>query len=122
MSPLLIRVGTVSETLPEGVRQVYVFGGFARHLRHMLEYMLTQRHIIFFVFSTLGRNSSVGIATHYELDDPGIESRWGRDFSHLSGPALGVKPASCKIGTAYLSQGSSSRGVGLTTQPISRRG
>ena len=31
----------------------------------------------------------VGIATGYGLDDPGIESRWGRDFSHQSRPALG---------------------------------
>jgi hypothetical protein len=32
--------------------------------------------------------SSVGIATGYGLDDPGIESRWRRDFSHRSRPAL----------------------------------
>jgi hypothetical protein len=37
----------------------------------------------------MGRNSSVGIATRYELDSPGIESRWGRDFQHPSRPALG---------------------------------
>jgi hypothetical protein len=36
-----------------------------------------------------GRDSSVGIATHYGLDGPGIESRWGRDFSQPSRPALG---------------------------------
>ena len=33
--------------------------------------------------------SSVSIATGYGLDGPGIESRWGRDFPHLSRPALG---------------------------------
>jgi hypothetical protein len=33
--------------------------------------------------------SSVGIATGYGLDCPGIESRWRRDFPHLSRPALG---------------------------------
>jgi len=33
--------------------------------------------------------SSVGIAIGYGLDGPGIESRWGRDFPHLSRPALG---------------------------------
>jgi len=33
--------------------------------------------------------SSVGIATGYGLDGPGIESRWGRDFPHLSRPTLG---------------------------------
>jgi hypothetical protein len=37
----------------------------------------------------MGRDSVVGIATRYELDGPGIESRWGRDFQHPSGPALG---------------------------------
>jgi hypothetical protein len=35
-----------------------------------------------------GPGSSVGIATGYGLDDPGIESRWGRDFLHRSRPAL----------------------------------
>jgi len=32
--------------------------------------------------------SEVGVATAYELDGPGIESRWERDFPHLSRPAL----------------------------------
>jgi hypothetical protein len=33
--------------------------------------------------------SSACITTDYGLDGPGIESRWGRDFSHTSRPALG---------------------------------
>ena len=33
--------------------------------------------------------SVVGLATGYGLDGPVIESRWGRDFPHLSTPALG---------------------------------
>ena len=32
--------------------------------------------------------SVAGIATAYGLDGPGIESPWGRDFPHLSRPAL----------------------------------
>ena len=36
-----------------------------------------------------GQDSSVGIATRYRLDGPGIESRWGLDFWHPSRPALG---------------------------------
>jgi len=35
-----------------------------------------------------GRDSSVGVATRYELDGPGIHSRWRRDFPHPSRPAL----------------------------------
>jgi hypothetical protein len=36
-----------------------------------------------------GLGSSVSIVTDYGLDGPGIESWWGRDFSHTSRPALG---------------------------------
>jgi hypothetical protein len=35
------------------------------------------------------RDGVVGIATRYKLDDPGIDSRCGRDFPHLSRPTLG---------------------------------
>ena len=35
-----------------------------------------------------GPSGVVGIATAYGLDGPGIESRWGRDFPHVSRPAL----------------------------------
>ena len=31
----------------------------------------------------------VGIVTGYGVGGPGIESRWARDFPHLSRPALG---------------------------------
>ena len=37
----------------------------------------------------MGRDSSVGIATHYGLDGPGIGYQGGRDFPHPSRPALG---------------------------------
>ena len=36
------------------------------------------------------RVSLVDIATPYGLDGPGIESRWGRGFRHLSRPGLGL--------------------------------
>ena len=35
-----------------------------------------------------GPGSVVGIATAYWLGGSGIESQWGRDFPHLSRPAL----------------------------------
>jgi len=47
---------------------------------------------IFFVYYRLfiGRDSAVVIATLYELEGPGIESRWGGEiFPHTSRPALG---------------------------------
>jgi hypothetical protein len=49
-----------------------------------------QRFILFKVTSGKGGpGSSVDIATGYGLNGPEIESRWGRDFLHLSRPALG---------------------------------
>jgi hypothetical protein len=45
----------------------------------------------FFNYSYIGSpGSSVGIATGYGLELPGIESRWERDFSHMLRPALGL--------------------------------
>ena len=51
-----------------------------------------------------GRDSWVGITTHYALDGPVIESRGAR----LSAPVQtipGVHPASCTMGIRYLSWG-----------------
>ena len=41
------------------------------------------------IYNYRRRDSSVGIATDYGLDDPEIESLWGRYFPLLSRPALG---------------------------------
>jgi len=53
--------------------------------------MYVQSFFSFFVlyYWNCGPGSSVGIATDYGLDGPGIESRWRRDFPHPSGQALG---------------------------------
>lgn len=37
----------------------------------------------------MGQDGTVGTATHYRLDGPGIESLWGQDFMHPSGLPLG---------------------------------
>ena len=46
-----------------------------------------------------GRDSSVGIATRYGLDGPGIESRWKASFSAAVQTGPGAHPASCTMGT-----------------------
>jgi hypothetical protein len=66
------------------------------------------------IVQTRGPGSVVGIATGYGLDRPGIESRWGRDFSHLSRPTLSVHPVSCTMGTASFPEPKSGQGVTLT--------
>ena len=49
--------------------------------------------------SAKGRDSSVGIATRYGLDGPGIESQWGARFSAPVQTDPGANPASCTMGT-----------------------
>ena len=60
---------------------------------HSLKWWLGQVGNMYYITLALsfleGRDTSVGIATRYGLDGPGIESRWGQDFPHLSRPALG---------------------------------
>jgi hypothetical protein len=65
-----------------------------------------------FILICSGPGCSVGIATDYGLDSSGIESRWGRDFSHLSRPA---QPVSCTMGTGSFP--GVERGWGLTLTP-----
>jgi hypothetical protein len=45
-------------------------------------------YILTALLVTYGPGSSVGTATLYGPDGLGIESQWGRDFPHLSRPAL----------------------------------
>ena len=42
------------------------------------------------LITLFGPGSSVGIAIGYGLDGSGFESRWGRDFTHQSRPAMGA--------------------------------
>ena len=65
-----------------------------------------------------GAGCVVGIATDYGLDGPGIESRWGRDFPHLSRPALWPTqpPVQCVPG---LSRGKERQGRDADPSPPS---
>jgi len=63
-----------------------------------------------------GRDSSVGIATGYGLDGPGIESRWEEKFSIPVQTSPGANPDSCTMGAGSFQGVKSGRDV-TTTHP-----
>ena len=65
-----------------------------------------------------GPGSSVGIATGYGLDGPGIESRWEARFSAPVQTGPGAHPASCTMGTGFFPGVKSGRGVTLTPHTL----
>jgi len=69
--------------LPRGTSRIFYvcMAMFVKGLKHTLNNDKTKRRV--------GWGSSVGTATRYGLDGPGIESRWLRDFPHPSRPVLG---------------------------------
>jgi hypothetical protein len=61
-------------------------------------------------------NEKVGLARRHGLEGQGIESRWKRDFPHLSSPA--PRPTQPPVQwVPGLSRGKGGRGVVLTTDP-----
>jgi hypothetical protein len=74
----------------------------------------THIHIRMYINFTraVDRDSSVGIATRYGLDGPGVESRLRRDFPSLSRPALGPTQPSVQW-VPGLSQGVKRPGRGV---------
>jgi hypothetical protein len=71
----------------------------------------------FYILRIVGRDSSVGIATRYGLDGPGIESRWGARFFAPVQTGPGAHPASYTMRTGSFS-GLRGRVVALTTHHI----
>ena len=57
----------------------------------MYVYLTSSRISVSTFCSGVGRDSVVGITTCFEMEGPGIESRWGRVFPHLSRPAPGPR-------------------------------
>jgi hypothetical protein len=51
------------------------------------------------MLNLVGPGSVVGIATAYELDDTGTESRWAARFSAPVQTSPEAHPASCTMGT-----------------------
>jgi hypothetical protein len=60
---------------------------FITHVQnfHVISFGFIEKPCIIIV----GRDSSVGTATRYGLDGPGIETQWERDFPHPSRLVLG---------------------------------
>ena len=58
--------------------------------------------------------SSVGIATGYGLDGPGIKPRWGGEIFPTCPDRPGAHPAFCTMGTGSFSGVKKGRGVTLT--------
>jgi hypothetical protein len=65
-----------------------------------------------------GPGSSVGIATGYGLDGPGIESWWGARFSAPVRTGPGAHRAYCTMGSGSFPGVESGRGVTLTPHPL----
>ena len=77
--------------------------------------------VISAIYVYMGRGSSVGIATRYGLDGPGIESRWGGRFSAPVQTGPGAQPASCTMGTGpFQGVKRPERGVDHPPHPWSR--
>ena len=66
-----------------------------------------------------GPGSSVGIATGYWLDGPGIESRWGARYSGPVQIGSGAHPDFCTMGIGSFPVLKNGRGVTLTPNLLS---
>jgi hypothetical protein len=75
--------------------------------------------IVVITTTLVNRDSSVGIATRYGMDGPGIESRLGAQFSAPVQTGPGTHPASYTIGTGSLSWGVKRPGRGVDHPPLS---
>ena len=71
-----------------------------------------------FFWQNCGPGSSVGIATGYGLDGPGIESRWGVKFSAPVQTDPGTHPASCTVGTGFFPKGKERPGRNADPSPL----
>jgi hypothetical protein len=82
--------------------------------------METGTSLPFILIYVRSRDSSVGIATRYGLEGPGIESRWERDSPHTSEPA--VRPTQPPIQwVPGVSRGVKRPGRGVNHPPPSRK-
>ena len=86
---------------------------------HDLDSVVAARYVTFtkYYCSKGGLGSSVGIATGYRLDSPGIKSRWGARFSAPVQTGPGAHPPSYTMDTESLSPGVKRPGNGVDYPP-----
>jgi len=104
-----------TETLPQG--------GYAIAVKYIISYYIISYHIIsyhiisYHIIKTVGRESSVGIATRYRLDGPGIKTPRRQVFSAPLQTSPEAHPAST-MGTGSF-PGVKRLGLGLENPPSS---
>ena len=90
--PVILTAGLPICIIPQMVRTYSLILSPTRynHLSYRQRRLMTLNVMIFldYLIHCCGPGSSIGIATDYGLDGPGIESRWGEVFL-TSRPALG---------------------------------
>ena len=101
---------SVNQTISQSDRQSVSHQSVSQSVKLVQEKVSSIAHIC-------GLDNSVGIATVYGTDVPGIESRWGREFPPVQ-THPGAHPASCTMGTGSFPGVKCGRGVLLTTHPL----
>ena len=74
------------------------------HTHTLLHRIFCHKKTCHDLYTYVGRNSSVGIATLYGLDGPGIEPRWLSRFSARIQPCPGAHPASYTVCTSSIQE------------------
>ena len=120
--PTLLRIGFRSDFFLSGLHTKTLYANLLSPIRatctDQIILLIWTRRILFGEYYPIcGPGISVGIATGYGLDGPGIKSRWC-DFSVLVQTGPGTHPASCTMGTGSFPEVKSGRGVTLTLHPL----
>ena len=96
-----------------------ITGCFFFHLTDKKRCRRCSQFLLHFINVTVAASgSSVGVATAYGLDGPGIESLWWARFSAPVHTGPEDHPASCTMGTGSFPGVSCGRGVTLNPHPL----
>ena len=102
-----------------GLTVRFYISSTVRHNSFLRGYKKIIHYLLLYYIPFCGPGSSVGIATGYGLDGPGIESRWGARFSPPVQTGPGAHPASCTMGTGFFPGGKERPGRDADPSPPS---